>query len=199
MLHRARAVTDLLAVASVMVWPVIPLFWIPVHGFPRLFKRLGMLTYIMPAVLWPPLAYVIFINRELLLYYRFDLSLPVRAAGVILLAAGIALQIRSGVLLSLRGLIGIPEISSGTQRGLAKEGIYSVVRHPTYLSHTMMLSGMFLFTAVVAVGIVTLLDFIVINTLVIPLEERELAARFGKDYIEYRNKVPRYFPKILRR
>ncbi|MDA8239531.1 MAG: isoprenylcysteine carboxylmethyltransferase family protein [Nitrospiraceae bacterium] len=188
--------TDLLALATVMVWPVIPLFWIPVHGFPRLFRRLGKFTYIMPAVLWPPLAYVIFINRGLLLHYRFDLPLSVRTAGALLLAAGIALQIRTGVLLSLRGLMGIPEISPGTSDRLVREGVFSVVRHPTYLSHTMMLAGMFLLTSVAAVGIVALLDFTVINAFVVPLEERELFTRFGADYAEYRKKVPRYFPRI---
>jgi len=182
-----------------MVWPVIPLFWIPVHGFPRLFRRLGKLTYIMPAVFWPPLAYVIFIERDLLLHYRFDLFLSVRIAGAFLLAAGIALQIRTGVLLSLRGLMGIPEISPGTSDRLVREGVFSVVRHPTYLSHTMMLAGMFLLTSVAGVGIVALLDFAVINALVIPLEERELFARFGADYVEYRKKVPRYFPRMGKR
>ena len=187
---------DLLALVTVMVWPVIPLFWIPVHGFPRLFRRLGKLTYIMPAVLWPPLAYVIFIGRDLLLHYRFDLPLSVRIAGAFLLAAGIALQIRTGVLLSLRGLMGIPEISPGTSDRLVREGVFSIVRHPTYLSHTMMLTGMFFLTSVAAVGIVALLDFAVINAFVIPLEERELFARFGTDYVEYRKKVPRYFPRM---
>ncbi len=187
---------DLLALVTVMVWPVIPLFWIPVHRFPRLFRRLGKLTYIMPAILWPPLAFVIFIYRGPLLHYRFDLPLSFRTAGTLLLAAGIALQLRTGVLLSLRGLMGIPEISPGTSDRLVREGVFSIVRHPTYLSHTMMLTGMFFLTSVAAVGIVALLDFAVINAFVIPLEERELFARFGADYVEYRKKVPRYFPRM---
>ncbi|MGE5300720.1 MAG: methyltransferase family protein [Acidobacteriota bacterium] len=191
--------TDFLALVTVMVWPVIPLFWIPVHGFPRLFRRLGKLTYIMPAVLWPPLAYVIFIERDLLLHYRLDIPLLVRIAGALLLAAGVALQVRTGVLLSLRVLMGIPEISPGTADRLVREGVFSVVRHPTYLSHTMMLAGMFLLTSVAAVGIVALLDFAVINAFVIPLEERELFARFGADYVAYRKKVPRYFPGIRKK
>jgi protein-S-isoprenylcysteine O-methyltransferase Ste14 len=188
--------TDLLALATVMVWPVIPLFWIPVHGFPRVFRRLGRLTYLMPATLWPPLAYLIFDKRDLVLQYRFDLPLPVSIAGAFLLAAGLALQLRTGLLLSLRGLMGIPEISPGRSDRLVTRGAFSVIRHPTYLSHTLMLAGMFLFTRVAAVGAVTLLDFVVINVFVIPLEERELVTRFGTEYVEYQKKVPRYFPKI---
>ncbi|MDA8432193.1 MAG: isoprenylcysteine carboxylmethyltransferase family protein [Nitrospiraceae bacterium] len=187
---------DLLALATVMVWPVIPLFWIPVHGFPKIFRRLGTLTYLMPALLWPPLAYVVFHNRAPVLHYRFDLPLSLRIAGGLLLAAGVALQVRTGVLLSLRGLMGIPEISPDASNRLVTKGIFSVVRHPTYLSHTMMLAGMFFLTAVAAVGIAAALDFLVINIFVIPLEEKELAARFGQEYIEYRRAVPKFFPRI---
>ena len=186
----------LLALATVMLWPVIPLFWIPVHGCPKLFKRLGRLTYLMPALLWPPLAYGLFYFRGPILQLRVDLPVAVRVAGGLLLAAGVALQVRTGVLLSLRGLMGIPEISPDASDRLVRNGVFSVVRHPTYLSHTMMLAGMFVLTTVAAVGIVAILDFFVINLFVIPLEEKELAARFGQEYIEYRKTVPRYFPRI---
>lgn len=74
-------------------------------------------------------------------------------------------------------------------------GPFSVVRHPTYLSHTMMLVGVFLFTEVVATGIAAFLDFIVIISIVIPLEERELLIRLGKEYEEYQQRVrSRFFP-----
>jgi protein-S-isoprenylcysteine O-methyltransferase Ste14 len=191
--------TDLLALATITVWPVIPLFWIPVHCSPGIFRRLGSLTYLMPTLLWPPLAYLIFDSREMLLRYRLDLPLPVRISGAFVLAAGVALQIWTGVLLSIRGLMGIPEISPGKSDRLVSGGAFSVVRHPTYLSHTLMLAGMFLLTDVASVGVVALLDFAVINAFVIPLEEKELTARFGNGYIEYQKKVPRYFPKIGRK
>jgi protein-S-isoprenylcysteine O-methyltransferase Ste14 len=188
--------TDLFALVTIMIWPVVPLFWIPVHGFPQLFRRLGKLTYIMPAVLWPPLAYLIFANRTFFLYYKVDFPLPVRIAGIALLVAGTALHIRTGVLLSLRGLMGLPEISPQRSDRLVTEGVFSVVRHPTYLAHTLLFAGAFLFTSVAAVGVVTFFDVIIINVFVIPLEERELVDRFGGDYIDYRKRVPRYFPGI---
>ena len=77
------------------------------------------------------------------------------------------------------------------------EGPFSIVRHPTYLAHTLIFSGVFLITEVTSVGIITLLDFIIINTIIIPLEEKELLSRFGEDYEFYKKKVPsRFFPRI---
>jgi protein-S-isoprenylcysteine O-methyltransferase Ste14 len=61
-----------------------------------------------------------------------------------------------------------------------------------------MLLGLFLWTEVTALGVVTIIDALVVNTLVIPLEERELLERFGKEYEEYRRKVPSRFLPLHR-
>ena len=188
--------TDLLALAAIFFWPVVPLFWIPVHGFPNLFRRLGLFTYLMPAVLLPPIVYLIYINRDFLLSYRTDVSLVFRIAGIVLLLGGTLLHIRTGILLSLRGLMGLPEISNRIKGRLVTGGAFSLVRHPTYLAHTLMFAGVFLISGVIATGIITVLDIVVINAFVIPLEEKELADRFGEEYEEYRKRVPRFFPKI---
>ncbi len=55
-----------------------------------------------------------------------------------------------------------------------KERPFSIVRHPTYLAHTLMFSGIFLLTEIVATGVITLLDFVIINAIIIPVEEKEL-------------------------
>ncbi len=67
---------NLIALVTIMVCPVVPLFWIPVHGLSRIFKRLGLLTYIMPAILWPPIAWIIFKNREYLLGLTIKMPFP---------------------------------------------------------------------------------------------------------------------------
>ena len=57
-----------------------------------------------------------------------------------------------------------------------------------------MFAGVFLITGVIATGIITLLDIIIINTVVIPLEDRELVERFGEEYRRYQERVPAFFP-----
>jgi protein-S-isoprenylcysteine O-methyltransferase Ste14 len=188
--------SDLIAFLTITIWPVIPLFWIPVHGFASFFKGIGRFTYIMPALLWPPLAYFIYLNRAFFLHYRIDPGPLVRIAGIVILTLGAMLQVWTARLLTLLGLMGLPEVSRKAEGGLVTEGAFSFVRHPTYLSHTLMFGGVFLLSGVIAVGVVTLLDLIIVNTVIIPLEEKELLVRFGEKYSRYRKSVPGYFPRM---
>ncbi len=191
--------TDLIALLTIIIWPIIPLFWIPVHGLARFFKRIGGFTYIMPALLWPPLAYLIYLNRAFFLNYRIDPGLLVRIAGLVILTGGTMLQIWTGRLLTLLGLMGLPEVSRKAEGRLVTEGAFSFVRHPTYLAHTLMFGGVFLLSGVKAVGVVTLLDLIIVNAVIIPLEEKELLGRFGEEYAKYIESVPRYFPRMRKK
>lgn len=178
-----------------MFWPVIPLFWIPVHIATGFFKRIGRLTYIMPIITWLPLAYIIYHNRGLLLKYKIGIPLVFIIAGILCFTLGTLLHIWTTRLLGLWGIIGMPEISAKVGGRLVTKGPFSIVRHPTYLAHTLMFSGAFLLTGVTAIALITVLDFITVNTLIIPLEERELLNRFGEIYISYMEKVPsRFFP-----
>lgn len=190
---------DLLALLTIIAWPVVPLFWIPVHGLSGFFKRIGGCTYLMPAIFWPPLAYFLYLNRDFLLHYRIDLFPAIRAAGLIILVGGAMLQVWTGRLLGLLGLMGLPEVSPRGKGGLVTGGAFSFVRHPTYLSHTLFFAGVFLLTGVIVVGAVTLLDFVIVNAVIIPLEEKELLARFGEEYVRYKETVPRYFPAIKKK
>jgi protein-S-isoprenylcysteine O-methyltransferase Ste14 len=119
--------------------------------------------------------------------------------GLTLLAVGTLLHIWAASLLSLPGIIGIQEISKPQRSKLMDQGPFTVVRHPTYLAHTMMFIGMYFITGVTAVGILTLVDFVVVNAVVIPFEEKELLQRFGEPYRKYMTVVPRMIPRISRK
>jgi protein-S-isoprenylcysteine O-methyltransferase Ste14 len=190
--------TDFLAIAAIMVWPVVPLFWIPVHGCPRFFRNLGLMTYLLPVITWLPLAYAVYQHSEFLLKFKLAFPASVTATGTVLFLAGAMLNAWTIWLLRLRGLIGIPEILPKIEGRLMTRGPFSVVRHPTYLSHTVMLVGVFLISGVIAVAVLTFLDILLINVIIIPLEDRELLSRFGDDYKKYKAKVSGFFPRIRR-
>ncbi len=189
---------DYLALITIILWPVVPLFWIPVHGLSRIFKRLGLFTYIMPMITWPPLVYLIYLNRVYLLQFKIELSLVLNITGLIFMIFGTLLHIWTGRLIGLWGLMGLPEVSRRVKGKLVEGGPFSVVRHPTYLAHALLFSGVFLITGVMAVSIITILDLLIINLAIIPLEEKELLNRFGERYTEYKNRIRwRFLPGIL--
>lgn len=190
--------SDFVALITIIIWPIVPLFWIPVHGLSRIFKRLGILTYVMPLITWLPLAYLIYSQRFFLLQFKTAFPTTLNITGIIFLVAGTLLHIWTGKLLGLWGLVGLPEISSKIKSKLVADGPFSIVRHPTYLAHTVMFFGIFLITETAAVGIITLLDFVLVNAIIIPLEDRELLKRFGEDYKKYKERVPGFFPLLIR-
>jgi protein-S-isoprenylcysteine O-methyltransferase Ste14 len=187
--------TDLIAFMALLLWPAIPLFWIPVHCFPRFFRRLGFFTYILPFITWLPAALLTFESRQFLLSYHLALHTLLHVIGALVFILGAGLQTWTLVLLTLPVIMGMPEVARAVPGRLVTTGPFAVIRHPTYLSHTLMLLGLFLWSGVTALGIVTVLDALAVTSAVIPLEERELSERFGKEYEEYRRKVPsRFFP-----
>lgn len=186
------------ALIILIFWLFIPLFWIPVHLMTNLFRRLGILTHLLIFLIWLPLAFIIYKNRALFVGYRLSIPFILRMAGWLPFIGGILIHLWTGRLLSLWGLIGLPEIYKGTKGKLVTTGIFSVIRHPTYLAHTMIFIGGFLITGIIAIGILTIIDLLVVLIVIIPIEERELINRFGYEYIEYRNRVPRFLPFKIR-
>ena len=189
---------DLIAITALLLWPAIPLFWVPVHCVPGLFRRLGFWTYILPLITWLPIAFITFRLRYFLLQYRIELPAIMDVIGVLILVLGAGLQAWTLYLLTLPVTMGVPEVTTSVPGKLVTSGPYNLVRHPTYLSHTLMLLGLFFMTGLAALGMVTIVDAFMVNVIVIPLEEKELAQRFGKKYEEYLQKVPSRFLPMRR-
>lgn len=187
---------NLLALITIIAWPVIPLFWIPVHFHSQFFRKIKLLTYLLPLFTWLPLAYLIYLSRSFLLQARVDFPVIVNMFGVLLLVSGTLLHVWTGKLLSIWGLIGLPEVYTRIEGRFVKEGAFSVVRHPTYLAHTLMFAGIFLITGVISIFIITVLDLLAVNMVIIPLEEKELLNRFGDKYRKYINEVPKIVPSL---
>jgi protein-S-isoprenylcysteine O-methyltransferase Ste14 len=189
---------ETLALIVIMSWPVIPVFWIPVHFATGFFRKLGGITYLLAGLVMAPILYLIYTNRELLIANKTGLPFIVNITGVALIAAGLFFHIWTARLLTLRGIIGMREIVEPEESRLVDRGPFGVVRHPTYLAHTMLFLGAFLYTGVWSVALLIFLDFATISLIIIPLEERELKKRLGAEYEEYMKKVPRFIPRFRR-
>jgi caffeoyl-CoA O-methyltransferase len=124
------------------------------------------------------------------------MPLFLQVTGGVLLLTGTLLHLWTGKLLGFRGLVGLPEVYSGQAGHIVTYGAFSIVRHPTYLAHTIMFSGVFLLTGVVTVGVIIVLDLMIVHFLIIPIEEKELLSRFGGDFSAYRWRVPSFIPSL---
>ena len=82
---------------------------------------------------------------------------------------------------------------------LVTDGPYRYIRNPMITAVLiMLLSESIILNSKMIFGWTVL--FFIINAVYFPLfEEKQLKQRFGNNYIEYMNKVPRWFPKFIKK
>ena len=78
---------------------------------------------------------------------------------------------------------------------LVTDGPYRWVRHPFYVTTTLVMVSVTLLTAnwLIGLGCLVVLAMLAIRT---PKEERMLVKRFGQPYIDYMNRTGRFIPRI---
>ena len=185
---------------AVMLTAAVPgalAFWLLVHPFAGFWRRLG--TSRAYAVLCTALVAVMACAvalRGRLLGADFGTSLPLAGVGACLLALSGWLLFRLRQKLTVRTLIGVPELSSAAGKGaLITSGIYARMRHPRYTQMSLAILGYALVANYpAAYGAFVLWCFGIYAVAV--LEERELEERFGPAYRSYRAQVPRFVPRL---
>lgn len=130
--------------------------------------------------------------------WRFEapfLGMPVtRAAGALLLAAGLALLLDSVARFALQGL-GTPAPVLPTQR-LVVSGLYRHVRNPMYAGVVSAILGQALLFGSRPVAAYGAAVWAAFHAFVLFYEEPVLARRFGADYAAFRAAVPRWLPRL---
>jgi protein-S-isoprenylcysteine O-methyltransferase Ste14 len=97
-----------------------------------------------------------------------------------------------------RVVAGIPELSPDRHAvALITDGLHGRIRHPRYVQVVLAMLGYALIANHLAPYLVVGAWVLAILAIV-PLEERELVARFGSQYEDYRRRVPRFIPRRLR-
>ena len=98
--------------------------------------------------------------------------------------------------LTMRIQLGVPELEAGGKGGkLLTEGVYAIIRNPRYVEIIVGTLAYALFANWSGPYMVTALSVLALHGIVL-LEERELAERFGDEYLAYNARVPRYVPKL---
>ena len=188
------------ALLLVMFAPGGLLYWFSIHPLIRFWRRVGpQLTLTIHCLFIVVVAWILFGFREPLLSVEFGTHTLLVAAGALLLAVGIVLRVKISRHLDMRILSGLPELDpAGRGVPLLTEGMYAKVRHPRYLELMLSLLAWSLFTNYLANYVLCALTVVVL-CVVIPLEEKELRERYGSAYDEYRARVPRLIPRLMKR
>ena len=85
--------------------------------------------------------------------------------------------------------------NEGDVKPLVKTGIFAHVRNPMYLS-TPVFCIAFIFLTMSLISIIPVIITFVMYTYMVKYEEKDLEKVFGQEYLEYKEKVPRWFPRL---
>jgi len=169
----------------------IPIYWLILHPFSSFWRRRVRAAFWFAGLTaWTCGGVALWIFRGSLLAATRPSWLAI-AAGFALIAVEGYLFARVERELGSRRLVGHAELTGKGE--MFSGGLYAYVRHPRY-------AGMFgaVVGAALLAGTPMLWIILVIwwpfALLVIRLEEKELAARFGPGYEEYRKSVPAFLP-----
>ena len=115
---------------------------------------------------------------------------------VILLTLGFAIDV--WIIVTFRRASGTPWPFKPPLK-LITTGIYAHIRNPMVIAGILIGEGLgFLFGSLslilIFIPLLTLLGAIYLKA----VEERELELRFGRDYLEYKKKVPMFIPRFMR-
>ena len=184
-----------LAVLLLVSLPPALLWWFIIHPFAAFWRRLGpWATYIFVILACVAAGYGIWQIREPILVVRHGFNPVLTAIGVVLYVLCIYIELERRKHLTLKILVGLPEVSGDGPGKLLNEGIYAKVRHPRYVAFFIGILAWALFINYRAIYVMCLLMVPVIYLLVL-IEERELRERFGEAYVEYARNVPRFVPR----
>ena len=185
-----------LALVFVCIVPPLLLYWPVIHGFVRFWRRVGpRVTFLVVLTATALGALGLFQVRGYFLAVEFGTNWLVVAAGAVCL--GVAGRLRAVLHRDVtnRLLAGVPELDlTGAPQPLVRTGLYARVRHPRYAQLWLVLLGYALITNYLSTYLLWLL-WLPAAYVITMLEERELVARFGRAYEDYRREVPRFLPR----
>jgi len=139
--------------------------------------------------------------------FQLGLSVPIRLFGVALVTVALAIwvwlfqyrrpaDVLTSTYVTFSKLVRRVELKQGLARKerLVVLGPYKLVRHPMYLAVLLSLVGWGLLLDLTFILLAGLVALLWLNFVVMPYEEKELLALFGRDYEEYMRRVRRILP-----
>jgi len=169
----------------------IPIYWLILHPLNSFWRnRIRAAFWIAGLTAWTSGGVLLWIYRPLLLAVARPSWIAI-ASGLTLIGVEVYLFMRVERELGSDRLVGHAELT-GTGE-MFTGGLYAHVRHPRYTGMFCAVVGAALLAGTLRLSAV-LAAWWVLALVVIRLEERELAARFGPAYAAYRKRVTAFLP-----
>jgi len=130
----------------------------------------------------PPLLFALLCN-----WYESENIWLTWLPGIFLFSLGILLRLWSQIYLKYR---------LKTPKQLTKTGPYALVRNPIYIGNTLIILGLILMLELVWFAPFAAIWCLTIYNFVIAYEEEHLLKKYGIEYIDYLNSVPRWIPQL---
>lgn len=185
---------DLIAAAGAFVLLGIPLYWLVLHPFAAFWRRrrhrLAMAFAVASVTGWMISGAVVYFFSERL-FHSEGAPLWARIMGLVLFAGEVVMFGQVTRAMGTERLIGKAEMSGAAQ--LETSGVYAWLRHPSYAGMMAAMVGICLL-AWTAPMVAVAAGWLLLMRVMIAFEERELVARFGAAYEEYRRRVPALIP-----
>ncbi|HKO03459.1 MAG TPA: isoprenylcysteine carboxylmethyltransferase family protein [Candidatus Acidoferrales bacterium] len=182
-------------IAGLVLWAnlPVPIFWLVLHTRVEFWRRRVGAAFTTAIVAgWGSATALAWLYGQRLLDSE-AMPLVARIAGLLLIAFDVWAIVQVERQLGVQRLMGRAELAGIGE--IKRDGIYGLVRHPRYAAMMVSTLGACLVAARPAMwGIAA--GWAAVVLLMIRAEERELVARFGAKYEEYRRGVPALVPRL---
>lgn len=176
--------------ASVL-YSSIPFFWFAIHPFAGAWQRKHRSPYRLLLPIW---AIIIFLLGCITWPWHSARIYSSRWAwipAVVLLLLGFRIYSRIRSQFGAHRLSGEAEVRPREHaQELVITGLHKRMRHPIYAAHLLNFAGWAIGSGLLVTYVLLVVNLLITFPLMIILEERELAARFGGSYREYQRTVP---------
>lgn len=183
---------DALAALGFLILCSIPLYWFALHPFAAFWRRVGpraaFTTAILFAVAGTGTVFYLLADR---MFNSAESPLWAKVAGLALMGGELVMVRQVVRNLGPERLIGKVEMGGGGQ--LITAGIYAHIRHPSYAGMMATMLGICLLAGTLTLWAAAVV-WLVLMRVMVAFEERELVARFGEAYLNYRARVPAFLP-----
>src|SRR5215471_7282573 len=187
----------LIAWLASVLYGSIPLFWFAIHPFAGYWRRMRRSPYRWLLPLWiaimAALAWLSWPWREVRLYSTPWMWLP----ALVFFLFGLNTYRRVLSEFGAHKLSGEAELRPAEhEQRLVTAGMHARMRHPIYFAHICNLAGWATGSGLLVPLVLLAVSAFVTFPLMVWLEERELAKRFGQEFHDYKKAVP-LLPKFF--